>query len=155
MTVLNNYSYRGKIMKKSILALLLLSLSSSCFALFTPTLPQQIVCDATNFCLAQDDRFAISGWTLQLENGTHIKPGIYKFEQASFEGDPNDNFIKSVAFSYAMIDAHGYRYELQYQAYNWIVPEHKENYTCGSYGCECKFPNISDCYVNIQAPQTH
>jgi hypothetical protein len=139
-------------MRKLILLLSLLAITNSCFAVFSPNLPQQIVCDENSFCISSDSKYDIQGWSFSVAYG-YLKPGIYRFNRTSLMGNPNDNFEKQVQFDYVMIDKDGYQYIASYNTINWLMPMHKENYKASGYWAYCNMPNVSDCYVNLVAPQ--
>jgi hypothetical protein len=142
-------------MKKTILFLSLIVLSSPCFALFSSQLPQQIVCDAQQFCYSNDNKYDVPGWSLGVPYG-YLKTGVYKFKQATLMGNPNDNFEKQVGFEYEMTDKDGYLYQIFYGTINWLVPINKDKYihSVGMDFSSCISNDISDCYVTLLAPQT-
>lgn len=141
-------------MKKLFLFLISL-ICLPCFAA-TILLPQQITCDEPQYCTTTDIKFKLDGWDLSSDNGTYIKPGSYKMKFAMIGGNPNDNFIKTVTFMYAMVDNDGYSYYISYNMRGWVVPVNPGKYihtdrvsTCASsYGDT----HVEDCYVTALAP---
>ena len=140
-------------MKKIVFLMALIAISNQSFALFTTQLPDKIVCDAQSYCAASDDKYKIPGWTLITESHDFLKPGTYYFMEAIVQGDPGDNFIKGVTFEYVMVNKDGYTYYADYVATNWLMPINKDKYSVHPDGGVCMSKDVSDCYVNIIAPQ--
>ena len=139
-------------MKKSILLLTLAVISTPCFATFYSQMPQTIVCDEQSFCNTQDSKYDLPGWSFMSAYG-YLKPGVYNFDTAVFDGNPNDNFQKHSQFMYTMTDKDGYHYSVTYNTTNWLVPMHKENYHREGEINVCRSDKVTDCYVTILATQ--
>jgi hypothetical protein len=139
-------------MKKAYFIALFALFCSSSFATMQAQLPQQIVCDKSQYCMATDDGIRQENWSAMTGTGLYVKPGTYVFYEAVLQGNPRDNFMKTVAFTYKSKDKDGYESLIEYRASGWFAAKYADKYRMSYSQGFCVASNIRDCDIVLFTP---